>query len=633
MKMPRLLQRLFRRTASPTPQRRSTEKPGRNIQVVRHKGGSYDALGYNAASVAVRDGRGGLAGSGESHQRYDRETLINESRRLERDNPIYQGMIDKAISYIVGNGFGLQAKTDDPQWNAKAEAAFKQFWKEPELTGLDSGVEVEQMVLREIIIAGDTGVLKTDQQKLQLFEAEQIKGPGSADNGIIRNDVGTVTGYYVSPYSDFAVQTSKARTLTAEEFLFLVRRKRPSSLRAVPPCQAAFAMLHRINDTCDSEAIARQLQSRLAVSITRAGGSTVLDDVADTDDKGSSTQGELSTKVIDFDYATVIAGEPGDEVRGIERTAPGRDFTETIETFLRLLGLPLGLPLEIILLNWTRSNYSQSRAVLEQAFTGFMGWQTLLKRGFHSPVYEWFIQNAIDAGDLEDREDKFSHDWIAPTFPWIDQMAEAQAYGAKLDRTLCTHAEALKSQNKDREEVLSARRREIVDAIIMAKEIEKETGEAVDWRPFAGLAFSVNGPAGKPDADPNGEEVDDDEDEGGEEPKEQVLRIKNDTPLFVINNQIEPTPIMNEIHSPAVSVTNEVNPTPITNQVNPTPVINQVEPAPVNITNEVKTPDVHVSPTPVEIRNDIQLPPPKPKKGLWFIKDESGDIIGAEPKD
>lgn len=154
--------------------------------------------------------------------------------------------------------------------------------------------------------------------------------------------------------------------------------------------------------------------------------------------------------------------------------------------FLRLLGLPLGLPLEIILLDWTKSNYSQSRAVLEQAFTAFIGWQFKIADFFLTPIYEWWLKGEFDE-ELKEDDDIYGHDWIKPTFPWIDQLKEAQAWGEKLDRGLTLHAKALKSLGADREDEMNDRAAEITDAIKRSQVIEETTGVKVSWQIFAGL--------------------------------------------------------------------------------------------------------------------------------------------------
>ncbi len=248
-------------------------------------------------------------------------------------------------------------------------------------------------------------------------------------------------------------------------------------------------MLHRINDVCDSEAIAWQMLARLAVSVTREDGAVLAYGESEPDPEKSTgdTSGDLSMRMTELDYALIFHGNPGEKVQGIERNIPGKDFSESLRMFLRLLGLPLGLPLELILLDWTKGNYSQSRAVLEQAYQTFLGWQKLLEASVHSAVYEWKVEGWQRAGVLPARADAMAHEWIKPSFPWIDKLKEAQSYGVLLDRGLTTHALACKALNMDRGEVVAARVAEVEDAIKRAKEIKEATGVDVPWQMFCGL--------------------------------------------------------------------------------------------------------------------------------------------------
>ena len=460
----------------------------RNIDIQKQQG-TYTALGYHTVNVTAREGRTSTPAAGWRHYEYDREKIINQSREFMRDNGIYAGMISRSVNYIIGNGFGLQVRSKNANYNKKVEGLWKDYWKKPEIKGVLSGPRMERMVARELFIAGDTGVLKIKGGLLQQIEAEQIIGKGaSLKEGIETNDFGAPIRYYVSPYNTRGrVDTAKSKPIQPNNFIFVTDPDRPSSLRTVPPCQSTFPMLHRINDVCDSEAIAWQLLARLALSINRAEGDTLAFKESKEDtNSGSDTEGKLATRITELDYALIFHGEHGDEIKGIDRNIPGKNFSESIITFLRLLGLPLGLPLEIILLDWTKSNYSQSRAVLEQAFKTFTSWQNLIEATFLDNVFKWKLAKWVREG-LSDRSDGLKHEWIKPTFPWIDQLKEAQAYAAKLDRSFTTHSQVCKSLNVEREDIVEAREVEIKDAIARAKRIEKDTGEKVPWQTFAGL--------------------------------------------------------------------------------------------------------------------------------------------------
>lgn len=482
-------------------------RPARELQIDSIRG-KYTSIGFKSSRMGAVDGLSPTAASGDRHMQYDRERMLAQSRWFYNNNAIYHGMIDRAVSYIVGSGFTLQMSTASNPYNKKVEELWRRDWKRPETRGLISGRKVEKMIARELLLCGDTGVIKTDLSLIQLIEAEQIAGKSRMRDGIDKDKLGRPTKYFVARYKNGRVNRSTARGIDPKDFLFITNPDRPSSTRSVPPAQAAFAMLHRINDVCDSEAISWQLLSRMAVAIIREDGPGLgYGESKDDPDKSSSEDtGSLSTRLTELDYALIFHGRTGEKVEGIDRNLPGKDFPASIRMFLRLLGLPLGMPLEIILLDWTKSNYSQSRAVLEQAYQTFTDWQIAIMDYFLAPILEWKRQLWIANDGLPDRKrDGLKHNWIAPTFPWIDQLKEAKAYGERVDRGFATHAGVLKSLNKDRSDEMDARVLEVEDAIERAKKITEATGEKVPWQIFAGLTVKVAAtvPGGNPDDDDN----------------------------------------------------------------------------------------------------------------------------------
>lgn len=521
-------------------QRSITQTPARSgrrdIDIVRQRGTyGWSGYGFRAARTATEDGRVYLTLSGDKHLDYHRKRLIAESRDFERNNGIYVGMIERAVAYIVSNGFGLRVKTSSKQANRRVEALWRQWWQWPEVRGLITGAQVARMACRELLVAGDFGAVKTDKATIRLIEAEQIDHKKLAD-GIDKNLYGTPTYYHVCPYSSNGrADLNKSKAVAARDFLFVVDPKRPSQTRGYPVMVASFPMLHRINDVCDSEAVSWQLLARYAVSVLREGGPNLGYDesAADADRSAADTDGnDTTTRVTELDYAVIFHGQPGEEVKGVEHNIPGKNFPESIRMFLRLLGLPLGLPLEIILLDWTKSNYSQSRAVLEQAYETFIAYQDILEAQFFRPLLQWKLSQWLGdekigkraAKELTDGlagDDTPVTEWIRPTFPWLDQLKEAQAQAAKLDRTLTTHAHVLKSLKLDREDVLTTRQQEISEAIEMAGSLGDKYGVAVPWEIFAGLAAAPTpAPASAPveDNQPSDDEPDDKRDDDATEP-------------------------------------------------------------------------------------------------------------------
>ena len=451
--------------------------------------GYYGSLGYRSARTATAEGRSYIAYPGSAHNERDRKKLINQSRDLFANNPIYEGMIERMVSFIIGDGYELQLTGTSKSNIAKIEKLWRDWVTDPEIRGVLKGAEVPKMIMRELFVAGDTLALKTDKGLIQLFEAEQIDGDAKFyPNGIKKDKYGRPIMFSLCPWKTYSVDTRNARPVPLKDVLFLTNPKRPSAIRGVPACQSAFPMLHRINDVCDSEAIAWQLLSRIAVSIEREQGTQLgyTESKEDPNKSAESLEGDMATRVSELDYALMFQAQPGEKVSGIERNIPGKDFTASLRMFLRLLGLPLGCPLELVLLDWTQSNYSQSRAVLEQAYENFSALQKKMKECFYQPLFEWKLEGWRRDLSIADGS-KLEAGWITPTFPWLDLLKEVQAWAEKVEKGFATHAQVCKSLKTDRAEVVEHREAEVMDAIERVQRIEEKTGEKVPWQIFAGL--------------------------------------------------------------------------------------------------------------------------------------------------
>lgn len=469
--------------------------------------GIYSSLGYRSVRIASSEGRAYSTYPGSAHDERDRGRLIDQSRYFMRNNAIYKGMIERMVSYIVGNGFELQAVSSSAKAVSTVEKLWKNWFRRPEIRNVLNGAQFSRMLIREILVAGDISALKTDKGVLQLFEAEQLQGPRSQyPNGIQKDKFGRPVMFHFCPWTSHSVDTRNGTSVQAKDVLFLSNPERPSQIRGVPASQASFPMLHRLNDICDSEAIARQILSRIAASIQREGGPELAytESKEDPNKTSSDTDGNSATRVTELDYALLFHAAPGEKITGIDRNIPGEDFPQIVRIFLRLLGLPLGCPLELILLDWTQSNYSQSRAVLEQAYENFINWQQLLIDFFYKPCFEWKYENwRQQVGKTIEVE----ANWITPTFPWIDQLKEAMAQATKVERGFVTHSQVCKSLNTDRDEVIEQREKEVRDAIDRANRIKEETGVEVPWEIFAGLKpSSAKGTLAKPADASNSEE-------------------------------------------------------------------------------------------------------------------------------
>ena len=433
--------------------------------------GFYGATGYHSARVMRSiDQTNPTKAPGVRHENASRPRLVAESRAFVRDNLLYSGLIERCIDFSIGQGFSLIAedKTVDALW--------EEWYQDCEITGRYKGGKLARAIAREYFTTGEGVVLKIGDGKIQLIETEQIPdNRGSNRTGIETDRTGKPIEFYVSDYVNGNL--GAPRRVKARDVLFICERERPSSVRGIPPAQTAFPMLHRINDVCDAEALAMQMLSRIVLKhMTDTGGNF--------SDSGATNGNGIT--VADVPYGVVFEGSLDDELVPMERNIPGKDFPATITMFARLLGLPFGLPLELVLLDWTKSNYSQMKGALVLSDRRFQEIKELFTQDFYEPLFLWKRQQWIAQGLIADTPETLAHQWITPDFPWVDPLQEAKAQEKMVDLGLTSHGAACKRIGEERPKLLETLKRETIEAVTLAQQIEQKTGVLPPWQAFAG---------------------------------------------------------------------------------------------------------------------------------------------------
>lgn len=473
--------------------------------------GTYDQLGFRAAKFA-RENRAELAyGSADYQMRYDRETIVAMSRQMDQDVWLYETIFNRFCDYVLGpTGFTLQAKTSDEYTNDKIEQElWPRFAESPEITGEHDYRDCQEITLRERGVAGDTAWIELgpgagdDAGRLQHIEAERIAcGKTKADNGdrieqgVQLTTSGRRVAYWIADVDPNGyLNVGSAKAFPAADVHYVPGRvKRSSETRRMPVLNSSIAIAHRIDDILTSEAVAWQVLSRLVATLKRDGaapGKQAIRSGINARKKTPTDTAQSAQLISDLGMAILFQAGPKDELSVVSQNRPSQQFKESLMLFVRLFGVPLGMPLEILLLDWQGANYSNARAILLQAFLAFRIWQRGQVTAFDTPVYRRRVGRWIAEGKLRWRPDIFKHAWDLPGWPWIDEDKEVSAWSRKIDRAIASQTEALASLNKDRREMLKLRKTEILDAWRTASEIEEETKGEIRaqelWRHLAAL--------------------------------------------------------------------------------------------------------------------------------------------------
>lgn len=419
------------------------------------------STGYRSAQALRESGRAtATISSSDAHARGDLDDIRAESIALDRDNCIYQAAISRLCDIIVGPGWTHQARTSDEAVNTASEKLWDEYWQgKPEVRGLDSGPDLEYMFCRHRFVDGDKlNLLHPENEHFQLIPGELIysRQQRNSDTGLRIMDGVELDSryrpvrYHVGRYDEWGLVRQEGEPVDASLVHYSGHRRRIDQSRGEPLMQCAFAMIHRLNDICDSEAAAWQLLSRIAVSITQKDGGrkAVKLSKVDTELTADDKVRAVADRIIEFPFTVVFNGEPGDEIKGVDRNIPGMNFVESLKMFLRLIGMPLGLSLEFMLLIWSDTNFSSGRASKIQVERNCKT-HIEAQRAEMSAIRRWKFNQWVKQGRIANLPDIHAHEFEPSPYPFLDPKNEADSEEKQLQNGTITPRRVVKLHGDD----------------------------------------------------------------------------------------------------------------------------------------------------------------------------------------
>jgi len=495
--------------------------------------GEYDLFGHKVTELANEQGVGSTPSTGDRESRYERSTLVNLMRQMMDENIFVSSMAERLCTNLIGaNGFTLQARTDSARTNQLIE---KEIWPEftskPEYRDMFSWIECQFGVCQDMAFVGDIGAIKLRNGQLQMTESEWINTPNQeqmremnglkVEQGVAMTRAGKLRGFWVTPPDKFGMPSpANAKYIRSKDFIYVnAPVQRFSRTRPLPPFIQCMSSVWRLDDILDSEAYAWELLSKHAIIVNKNNAEEDAWELSDERYDTTRNDVPITDRYTEFDGGNVFWGDRGETVSGVARNLPGKDFPASIRAFIQMFSMRLGLPLEILLLDWSKTNFSSGKAALSQATTMIRRYQAHLIDKFHKRVYEWVIRQAILDGRLKESRDIFNHEWFPPVMPWINPKEEAEGYGIMVDRGIVNYSDVLKMNSKDIDTENDNRESIIRAAIDRAAKIKKDTGESIPWQMFAGYNVGLTQQA----VESGKEDEEEDPEEDPEEPEENSM--------------------------------------------------------------------------------------------------------------
>lgn len=381
-----------------------------------------------------------LGGSPDKHlDETTRWELQETCLSLDRNNGLCKAVIDRSIDNILGpKGFQLYAKTSDVGLNDAIEADWWDWLGSATSDPADRfhGWQRLKMLFRCNLVQGDGWIQcddSTPRGRFRTFEAARVITPHRAKradsmrivNGTARDGDGKLIWAFVAdefPDGPF-VSESAGKWLRCDDPFNPV-------LQFIQPTREAYSrgegiLTPVIRDVDDIEELllfnkmGEKLQAAFAFFIKGGNAQNTADGMLDPnkprqDRLQSVAPGQIHTL------------DEGQEAQGIQYQRNTSNFKDFISLLIRYVGLPLGLPIELVLLDFSGVNFASSRQLLEVARQKFRSSQFDFCE-FVSKLYRWWLTLQVRRGRYKNRPDILEHEWGLPGWPSPNPLQDAMA--------------------------------------------------------------------------------------------------------------------------------------------------------------------------------------------------------------
>lgn len=399
---------------------------------------NYDAGGYDRPNQSWRVGNQ----SAELTDRYSRDEVKARARDLERNSDIMNSVVGAFKRNVVGSGFSIQAKTEEPELNKEIEKAWRKWCKKQncDITGTQSLNQIIRMAVERKKVDGGILFVKrytkdgTVPFKLQMIEVDELDSgaitPKYTGNkvvgGVEYNAWNRPVGYFIRQYDIDGYGMRDPIWLDAKNVIFYFSKKRPTQLREMSDMAATIPRIRDVNEFMMAVSVKERIEACLSVFIKKQIPTT-----------GLGRQNGGGSDRVNYDGKLLSPGmikelNAGDEVQVVNPTGQSADATSFTKLQQRLIGAGQGISYEATSRDMSESNYSSARqGMIEDDLT--YGEEKELLIEVLDEIYETFIISAVLCGAVsipkfwEEKDRYLAHDWTQEPKAWIDPLKESNA--------------------------------------------------------------------------------------------------------------------------------------------------------------------------------------------------------------
>jgi len=352
-------------------------------------------------------------GSGaDYHYRMEYQYLhmVERARHFERNDAVVGQGIRRLVSNVVQDGFHPDPKTGNPDLDDALKELWRDWAADPAMCHSEAELtfhQMERLTLRSVVRDGDLFHLLLNSGSIQPVEGHRPRTPARTTrnvvNGIMLDNAARRTEVWISKEELSPMHTVKLADLERYamrdaqgnrqvlQIYFPDRFSQRRGITAFAPCSDIIGMQ---DDLQFSTLVKAQLASLLVIlreqHIDTPAGQNIGPPIGGIiQDSTFATEPGGVQKISGIQAGIDYVAPPGQTVKGFSPDIPSPTFFDHANMLLGFIAINLDLPLQVLLLDPMRSNFSSWRGAIDQARVRFREIQTDIIQQFHMPVWSW----------------------------------------------------------------------------------------------------------------------------------------------------------------------------------------------------------------------------------------------------
>ena len=385
--------------------------------------------------------------------------MIEQARDLFRNHALIGQAVRRLVANILSGGFTLDVRTGDKALDDEMSDRWAEWSGDADLCDLQGEQNfhgLERLTLQQVIVDGDLITLPTRDGTLQQIENHRMRTPHRTRRNIVHgvqlNDTDKprrreaywiadedVEAYYPVPKAG-EMTRYPARVDGVRQVFHHYMPDRTTQTRGVSAFTAPMDTAGMGDDLFFAQLVKAQMAASAVLTHEFEGGMNPPEISAGGQDTRTEQRPSGETRELaGWAPAMEMFAFPGETLKWHSPNVPNQEFFQHATLILSILAVNLDLPVQVLMLDATNTNFSGWRGSIDQARQRWLEIQRWLIQSFHTPVYRWKVRqwaagSPVLRKTLQEQEntrrrpggiDLFGHVWHPAGWPYIQPVEDA----------------------------------------------------------------------------------------------------------------------------------------------------------------------------------------------------------------